>query len=137
MVYNFLKNKIWWNEARRSKNPTKCVKSNLNEISRGWYKSKERKVHWKTLNCFTSHDKLLFKKQQKQLVIHLVIKLPIKLWGFHKQNKGERESSSQNEHTFRGGGGAWKWTRANKGGGGCQISGILSKHTFWMSPQQI
>ena len=43
MVYNFLKNKIWWNEARRSKNPTKCVKSNLNEISRGWYKSKERK----------------------------------------------------------------------------------------------
>ena len=57
MVYNFLKNKIWWNEARRNKNPTKCVKSNLNEKSRGRYKSKEQK-------CTLENIKLLYESRQ-------------------------------------------------------------------------
>ena len=43
-------------EAKKLQN---VFKSNLNEISRGRYKSEERKVHWKILNCFTNHKKLL------------------------------------------------------------------------------
>ena len=34
-------------------------KSNLNEILRERYKTEERKVHQKKLNCFTNHEKQL------------------------------------------------------------------------------
>ena len=95
---------------------------------------KSEKVHWKTLNCFTSHEKLLFKKQQKQLVIHFVIKLPIKLWGFHKQNKGERVSSSQNEHTFQGGRGCLKMNKGKQGKRGVSNLGNLEQTYFLNVP---
>ena len=50
-------------------------------------------------------------------------------------------NSSQNECTLGGGGGgAWKMNEDEQGGGGgggggCQNLGILSEHTFWMSPK--
>ena len=37
----------------------KLQKSNLNEISKGRYNQKSKKVHWKILNCFTNYEKLL------------------------------------------------------------------------------
>ena len=43
-------------EARKLQN---VFKSNLNEISRGRYKSDQKKVHWEILNCFANQEKLL------------------------------------------------------------------------------
>ena len=48
--------------------------------------------------------------------------------------EGETVSSSQNNRTWRRGGGCtWKRARANKEGGGGQIPEILSERIFWIT----
>ena len=44
---------------KKQKNQQDVFKSNLNEISRGRFKSEEKKLILKILNCFTNHEKLL------------------------------------------------------------------------------
>ena len=60
MVQNFIKKiksgEMKLEEARKLQN---VFKSNLNEISRGRYKSDKKKVHWEILNCFANQEKLL------------------------------------------------------------------------------
>ena len=44
---------------KKQKNQQDVFKSNLNEISRGRFKSEEKKLILKILNCFTNQEKLL------------------------------------------------------------------------------
>ena len=44
---------------KKQKNQRNVFKSNLNEISRGRFKSEEKKLILKILNCFTNQEKLL------------------------------------------------------------------------------
>ena len=51
-------------------------KPNLNEISRErerYINQKSKKVHWKILNCFTNHEKLLLSYLMIILQLHLRI----------------------------------------------------------------
>ena len=44
---------------KKQKNQRNVFKSNLNEISSGRFKSEEKKLILKILNCFTNQEKLL------------------------------------------------------------------------------
>ena len=44
---------------KKQKNQQNVFKSNLNEISSGRFKSEEKKLILKILNCFTNQEKLL------------------------------------------------------------------------------
>ena len=46
-------------------------KSNLNEISRGRFKSKDQKSALKILNCFINQDKLLL--NYSMIILHFMI----------------------------------------------------------------